>query len=92
MNKKYDQDFLVSARHSPIEFTARDFKLKTEPLDSGYRQLRSSSRQTISSEPRPISQSERDSPTDAHHSREQEAPTSKSRFRRSIPGCRKGAV
>jgi hypothetical protein len=61
MNKKYDQDFLVSAQcHSDRIYRVRDFKLKTEPLDSGYRQLRHSSRQTTTSEPRPISQSERD--------------------------------
>jgi hypothetical protein len=61
MNKKYDRDFLVTARcQSDRIYRARDFKLKTEPLDSGYRQLRSSSRQTNTSEPRPITQSERD--------------------------------
>jgi hypothetical protein len=61
LNKKYDQDFLVSARClSDRIYRARDFKLKTEPLDSSYRQLRSSSRQANPSEPRPITQSERD--------------------------------
>jgi hypothetical protein len=61
MNKKYDQDFLVSAEpHSDRVYHARDFKLRTEPLDSGYRQLRHSPSQPNRSEPRPISQSERD--------------------------------
>ena len=61
INKKYEQDFLVSARcESHRIYSARDFKLKTDPPDSGYRHPRSFSRQTNSSEPRPISQSERD--------------------------------
>src|SRR5438552_15536819 len=59
MNKKYDQDFLVSAqRHSDRVYHARDFKLRTEPVDSGFRQLRHSSLHSSRSEPRPISQSE----------------------------------
>src|SRR5258708_16600660 len=61
MNKKYDQDFLVSAqRHSDRIYHAREFKLRAEPVDSGYRQLRHSPLQPNRSEPRPISQSERD--------------------------------
>jgi hypothetical protein len=61
MNKKYDQDFLVSAQHhSDRVYHARDFKLRTEPVDSGYRQLRRSPSQPNRSEPRHISQSERD--------------------------------
>ncbi len=61
MNKKYDQDFLVSAqRHSDRVYHAREFKLRAEPVDSGYRQLRHSPLQPNRSEPRPISQSERD--------------------------------
>ena len=37
MNKKYDQDFLVSARrHSDRIYHAREFKLRSEPVDSGY--------------------------------------------------------
>jgi hypothetical protein len=56
MNKKYDEDFLVSAeRHSDRIYHARDFKLRTEPVDSGYRQLRHSPSQPNRSEPRPIS-------------------------------------
>jgi hypothetical protein len=61
MNKKYDQDFLVSAKHYSDRVShARDFKLRTEPVDSGYRQLRHPPSQPNRSEPRHISQSERD--------------------------------
>lgn len=61
MNKKYDQDFLVSAQqHSDRIYQLRNFKLKAEPVDSGYRQTRHPSAQAKKSEPRPISQSERD--------------------------------
>jgi len=61
MNKKYDQDFLVSAQnHSDRVYHARDFMLRTEPVDSGYRQVRHSPSQPNRSEPRHISQSERD--------------------------------
>jgi len=61
MNKRYDQDFLVSAQcNSGRIYHARDFKLRTEAVDSGYRQLRHSPSQPNRSEPRPISQSERD--------------------------------
>jgi RepB DNA-primase N-terminal domain len=60
-NKKYDHDFLVSAKHySDRIYTARDFKLRTESVDSGYRQLRHPPSQPDRSEPRHISQSERD--------------------------------
>jgi hypothetical protein len=61
MNKKYDQDFLVSAQHhSDRVYHPRDFKLRTELVDSGNRQLRHSPSQPNRSEPRHISQSERD--------------------------------
>jgi hypothetical protein len=61
MNKKYDQDFLASAQHhSDRIYHARDFKLRSEPVDPGHRQLRRSPSQKDRSEPRPISQSERD--------------------------------
>lgn len=61
MNKKYDQDFLVSAQqHSDRIYHVRDFRLKAEPVDSGYRQTRHQSARAKRSEPRPISQSERD--------------------------------
>jgi hypothetical protein len=61
MNKKYEQDFLVSAqRHSDHVYCARDFKLHTQPVDSDYRQLRHAPSHPNRSEPHPISQSERD--------------------------------
>jgi hypothetical protein len=61
MNKKYEQNFLVNAqRHSDRIYNAREFKLRAEPVDSGYRQLRRSPSQANRSEPRQISQSERD--------------------------------
>jgi len=61
VNKKYDQDFLVSAQqHSDRVYHARDFQLRTELVASGYRPLRRSPSQANRSEPRHISQSERD--------------------------------
>jgi hypothetical protein len=61
MNKKYEQDFPVTV-HSQTEGTSRlrDFKLRTETIDSDYRQPRGAARKTETSERRPISQSERD--------------------------------
>jgi len=61
LNKKYEQDFLVTI-HSQTDRTYQldDFKLRTEPVDSDYRRPYSSTRRTETSEPRPISQSERD--------------------------------
>jgi RepB DNA-primase N-terminal domain len=60
MNKKYDQDFLISAQHHSYRiYHAREFKLRAEPVDSGHRQ-RHSPLQPNRSEPRHISQSERD--------------------------------
>jgi hypothetical protein len=61
VNKKYDQDFLVSAEHhSDRVYRARDFQLRTELVGSGYRQLRRPPSQANRSEPRHLSQSERD--------------------------------
>jgi hypothetical protein len=61
LNKKYDQDFRVSAQHhSDRIYHVRDFRLHTEPVGSGYRELRNSPPQPRRSEPRAISQSERD--------------------------------
>jgi hypothetical protein len=61
VNQKYDQGFLVSAqRRTDRIYHARDFKLRTEPVDSGYRQPRHLRSQLTRSEPRPVSQSERD--------------------------------
>jgi hypothetical protein len=61
MNKKYEQDFQVTV-HSQTDGTYRhrDFKVRTEPAESDYRQHRNSPRRTELSEPRTISQSERD--------------------------------
>jgi hypothetical protein len=60
-NKKYEQDFQVTV-HSQTDGTyrLRDFKLRTEAVDSDYRQPRGTARRTETSERRPISQSERD--------------------------------
>jgi RepB DNA-primase from phage plasmid len=61
VNKKYDQDFLVSVQHhSDRVYHAPDFQLRTALVDSGYRPLRRSPSQANRSEPRHISQSERD--------------------------------
>jgi RepB DNA-primase from phage plasmid len=61
MNKKYDQDFLVTARcETDRNYDLRDFKLRTEPSDPDDRQPRHARRNTEMSEPPPISQSERD--------------------------------
>ena len=61
LNKKYEQDFQVTV-HSQTDATyrPRDFKLRTEAVDSDYRQPRGAVRKAESSERRPISQSERD--------------------------------
>jgi RepB DNA-primase from phage plasmid len=61
MNKKYDQDFSVTV-YSQTDNTYHlpDFKVHTEPVDSDYRQPRTFLRRAEASEPRPISQSERD--------------------------------
>jgi hypothetical protein len=61
MNKKYEQDFLVTIQsRTDRTHHLRDFKLRTETLDSDHRQPRTPSRGTSSSQPRPLSQSERD--------------------------------
>jgi hypothetical protein len=61
LNKKYEQNFLVTIQsQTDRTYHLRDFKVRTEALDSDYRQPRISSRKTDTSEQRPISQSERD--------------------------------
>jgi hypothetical protein len=61
LNKKYEQDFLVAIQsRTDRTYSLRDFKVRTEALDSDYRQLRHAPRKTDTSEQRPISQSERD--------------------------------
>jgi hypothetical protein len=61
MNKKYEQDFGVTV-HSATNGTyrSRDFKVRTEAVESDYRQPRGATRKAETSERRPISQSERD--------------------------------
>lgn len=60
-NKKYDQDFIVKAEqqseriHGPL-----DFKVRIDQLDSPYQPMRRNSNAAASTEPRPLSQSERD--------------------------------
>jgi hypothetical protein len=60
-NKKYEQDFRVTI-HSQKDgiYRFRDFKLRTEAVDSDYRPPPSTARKNETSERRPISQSERD--------------------------------
>jgi RepB DNA-primase from phage plasmid len=61
MNKKYDQDFLVSARFQTDRvYHFREFKLRTESADFDYRRPRRSPQNLKTSEPRSITQSERD--------------------------------
>ena len=61
MNKKYEQDFLVSV-HSQTDATYRfrDFQVRAEGVDSNYRSPRGAIRRPETSELRPMSQSERD--------------------------------
>jgi hypothetical protein len=61
LNKKYEQDFRVTIQtQTDRTHHLRDFKVRAEPVDSDYRQPRNSPRKTETSEPRPLSQSERD--------------------------------
>jgi hypothetical protein len=61
LNKKYDQDFHVSARFQTDHiYRSRDFKLRTESVESDHRNIHSAPRRTTPSEPRRITQSERD--------------------------------
>jgi RepB DNA-primase from phage plasmid len=61
VNKKYEQEFLVTI-HSLTDgaYRLRDFKLRTEAVDSDHRRQRETTRTAKTSERRPISQSERD--------------------------------
>lgn len=60
LNKKYHQDFIVNARFQTDEvYHARDFKLRTEPIESGPNGP-GAPRKTDRSETRTTSQSERD--------------------------------
>jgi RepB DNA-primase from phage plasmid len=61
LNKKYDRDFLVSARFQTDEvYHSRDFKLRTESVESDRRTMHHAPRRSGLSEPQPTSQSERD--------------------------------
>lgn len=61
MNKKYDQDYLVDVESETDGiYHLRDFRLETDPLKPGFREPRRSPRRPEASEPRHISQSERD--------------------------------
>jgi RepB DNA-primase from phage plasmid len=61
LNKKYEQDFQVSARFDAgYVYGLRDFNLRTEPAGSDHWRVQNAPRRTASTEPRPITQSERD--------------------------------
>jgi hypothetical protein len=61
LNKKYEQDFHVTIQsQTDRTYHLRDFKVRTESVDSDYRQPRSSLRKTVTSEKHTTSQSERD--------------------------------
>src|SRR4030088_3066146 len=59
LNKKYDQDFLVSARFQTDQvYYFRDFKLRTESLESDRWNIHSAPRRPGLADTRPLSQSE----------------------------------
>jgi hypothetical protein len=61
LNKKYEQDFLVSARLQTDQlYHLRDFKLRAESVESDRWNIYSAPRKAGLSEARPTSQSERD--------------------------------
>lgn len=61
LNKKYEQDFLVSARFQTDQvYHSRDFKLRTESVESDRRNIHSAPRRPGLAETPPTSQSERD--------------------------------
>jgi hypothetical protein len=61
LNKKYDQDFLVSARFQTDQvYHSRDFKLRTESLESDRWNIHSAPPRSGLAKTRPVSQSERD--------------------------------
>lgn len=60
-NKKYEEDFPVAIySHTDRTYHPRDFKLRTEPLDSGPGRWIHSRERSLPSAPRELSQSERD--------------------------------
>jgi RepB DNA-primase from phage plasmid len=61
LNKKYEQDFLVSARFQTDQvYHSRDFRLRTEAVESDRRNIHSAPRRPGLAETPPTSQSERD--------------------------------
>ena len=61
LNKKYEQDFLVSVRYQTDQlYHSRDFKLRAESVESDRRNVANAPRKTGPSGARPTSQSERD--------------------------------
>ena len=60
-NKKYEEDFLVKVySHTGRTHHLRDFKLRTEPVDSGPARWNRPQERSPSAGPRELSQSERD--------------------------------
>lgn len=60
-NKKYEEDFRVTVRlHTAGTYRPRDFKLRTEPVDSSHSRWNPSPDHRAASVPRELSQSERD--------------------------------
>jgi len=60
-NKKYEEDFLVKVHsHTGRTHHLRDFKLRTEPVDSGPARWNRPPERSASKGPRELSQSERD--------------------------------
>jgi hypothetical protein len=60
-NKKYEEDFRVTVNsHTDGTYHPRDFKLRTEPVDSGPGRWNQPHERSASSGPRELSQSERD--------------------------------
>jgi hypothetical protein len=61
LNKKYDHDFVVSARLQTDQvYHSRDFKLRRESVEPDRRNVYSAPRRAGLAETRPVSQSERD--------------------------------
>lgn len=60
-NKKYEEEFRVAVHsHTDRTYHPQDFKLRTEPLDSGPARWIPSRERSLPSAPRELSQSERD--------------------------------
>jgi RepB DNA-primase from phage plasmid len=60
-NKKYEEDFQVTVHsHTDRSYHTRDFRLRTEPVDSGPGRWNPSREHTAVSSPHELSQSERD--------------------------------